>query len=186
MARTLRRDIPAGERLIFALDVGSSEEALGLVEQLSPAVSYFKVGMPLFFREGWELIDRITDAGPDNRVFLDLKLLDIPETVDRTLEFLASKSEQIVFATIHVFNRGLKEAVRIKGEFDLNVLVVTVMTSWDEEDLRSSGVDKPLPDHVSLLTKRALDHGKHRSGAHHPHRLVGRRAADQFGDSGTE
>ena len=105
-----RRNIKANERLIFALDVPHVPAAMALVGELSPTVKYFKVGLELFLAGGIEVIGKIGRAGV--KVFLDLKMLDIPTTVSNALSVMATQHEAIEFTTIHVLNNGFEEVLK--------------------------------------------------------------------------
>lgn len=144
--------IAAEERLIFALDAVAPEEALELARALSPAVRLFKVGFELFCRGGWEIVERLAAEGA--LVFLDLKLLDIAETVARTLaEFEAHAG--IRYATIHAFNRGLRERLGDRSGAAIRLLVVTLLTSQNDADLEALGIQRTAEQHVLALASQA-------------------------------
>src|SRR6267142_4502313 len=109
------------ERLIVALDVPTPAEARALVEQLGPAACFYKIGLELFVAGGYfELVDWLVKRG--NKVFADLKMYDIPETVGRAVANLRGKG--ITFVTVHG-NQGIMQAAA-KEKGDLKVLAVTV------------------------------------------------------------
>lgn len=152
--------IAPGERLIFALDVPNSGRAMELVRDLRPSVKYFKVGLELFLTGGFEVIDQIGQAG--GKVFLDLKMLDIPATIRNALRVIATQHKNIAFATIHVLNKGFGEFLENSNLPEhLKVLVVTVLTHMDDDDWADSGAARNVQDSVSLLTDRALRLGCH-------------------------
>lgn len=154
------RDIAAGERLIFALDVPNDELAMELVRKLTPSVKYFKVGLELFLAGGFQVIDRIGQAG--GKVFLDLKMLDIPETIRNALRVIATQHKTIGFATIHVLNTGFEDFLTdSKIPENLKVLVVTVLTSMDDGDWAGTGATTNVQETVAHLTDRALKLGCH-------------------------
>ncbi|HYY60058.1 MAG TPA: orotidine 5'-phosphate decarboxylase / HUMPS family protein, partial [Burkholderiales bacterium] len=98
--------IPRRERLIVALDVPSAAEARALVERLGPAACFYKMGLELFVAAGYfELVDWLVRRG--NKVFADLKMYDIPETVGRAVANLRGRG--ITFATVHG-NQGIMQA----------------------------------------------------------------------------
>ncbi len=99
----------------------------GFIEQLSPEVAYFKIGMRAFFGGGFALLEEIKRAKA--KVFLDLKLLDIPNTVADALKSLETQNDGIVLATIHMMGEGMKEALKRAQLERLKVLAVTVLTS---------------------------------------------------------
>jgi orotidine-5'-phosphate decarboxylase len=148
------KTIPPEDRLIFALDVPSAGEARRLVETLREAVQFYKVGLELFAAGGaFELIDWL--AGQDKKVFLDLKLYDIPETVARAVRRLHERP--VTFLTVHGDGAILEAACREKG--DLKILAVTVLTSLDREGLRELGFQGDVHDLVLSRARRALELG---------------------------
>jgi orotidine-5'-phosphate decarboxylase len=147
--------IPVRERLIFALDVPSVEEAKRLVEALGDSVRFYKVGLELAMSGGYfELVDWLVARG--SRVFADVKLFDIPETVARAVERLAGRG--ITFATVHGNQRMMAAAARAKGE-ELKVLAVTVLTSLDQGDLDDLGFETDVRSLVLSRARRALEAG---------------------------
>lgn len=118
------------ERLIVALDVPTAAEARALVEKLGDAACFYKVGLELFSAGGYfELIEWLAKRG--NKVFADLKLYDIPETVRRATANLAGSGA--TFLTVHGHRSVMQAAAREKGT--LKILAVTVLTSFDAKDL---------------------------------------------------
>ncbi|MBM3385632.1 MAG: orotidine-5'-phosphate decarboxylase, partial [Betaproteobacteria bacterium] len=112
------------QRLIVALDLPTAAQARALVEKLGEAACFYKVGLELFSAGGYfELIEWLAKRG--NRVFADLKLYDIPETVRRATANLASSGA--TFLTVHGQRSVMQAAVREKGA--LKILAVTVLTS---------------------------------------------------------
>lgn len=124
----------ARDRLIVALDVDSVETARDLVARLGDAVSFYKVGMELAYGGGLDLARELKDAG--KRVFIDLKLHDIGATVERATRQIARMSAD--FLTVHAYPQTMA-AARIGAGDDLKLLAVTVMTSYDDADLREAG-----------------------------------------------
>ncbi|HEV2855647.1 MAG TPA: orotidine-5'-phosphate decarboxylase [Thermoanaerobaculia bacterium] len=149
------KTIPPEERLIFALDVPTVEEARGLVLTLKEAVQFYKVGLELFLAGGasFELIDWL--VGQDKKVFLDLKLYDIPETVARAVRAL--RERPVTFLTVHGDGAILEAAGREKG--DLKILAVTVLTSLDRAGLRELGFAGEVSDLVLARARRAQETG---------------------------
>ena len=149
-----RKQIPLNERIIFALDVSSHEEAMRLVEKLDNDIKFFKVGLQLFLAGWFKTIDAIIDRG--NKVMVDLKFFDIPETVKLAVDQL--KNHKISFATVHGNDPILRAATQ--GEkSDLKILAVTVLTSFDESDLRALGMSGSVADLVLLRSRKALELG---------------------------
>lgn len=147
--------IPPEDRLIFALDVPSAEEARRLVSTLAEAVQFYKVGLELFLAGGasFDLIDWL--IGQDKKVFLDLKLYDIPETVARAVRRL--RERPVTFLTVHGDGAILEAACREKG--DLKILAVTVLTSLDQAGLRELGFQGEVSDLVLSRARRAQEIG---------------------------
>lgn len=148
------KEIPPEDRLIFALDVPSVEEARRLVESLGDSVQFYKVGLELFASGGYfELIDWLADQG--KKVFADLKLFDVPETVASAVRQL--RARRITFTTVHGNDGILKAACREKG--DLKILAVTVLTSLDQGDLKDLGFEVDVHRLVLSRARRALEIG---------------------------
>jgi orotidine-5'-phosphate decarboxylase len=152
--RISTKEIPPEERLIFALDVPSADEAKRLVTTLRESVQFYKVGLELFASGGsFELIDWLVDQG--KKVFADLKLYDVPETVAAAVRQL--RRRRITFTTVHGNDGILAAACREKG--DLKVLAVTVLTSFDQGDLKDLGYDVDVHRLVLSRAGRALEIG---------------------------
>jgi len=130
-----------GERIIVALDVPTRKEAFHLVALLAPAISIFKVGLQLYTAEGPDLVRAILDTGA--KVFLDLKLHDIPNTVARAVESADRLGVQML--TIHLSGgAGMIEAAMAARKESLLILGVTVLTSIDREALRVTGIESEV------------------------------------------
>jgi orotidine-5'-phosphate decarboxylase len=146
--------IARAERLIVALDVPSASEAKALVEKLGDAVRFYKVGLELFSADGYfELIEWLAARG--NKVFADLKLYDIPETVSRAVANL--RQSGATFLTVHGHRSVMQAAAREKGA--LKILAVTVLTSFDQRDLDEMGATKTIEQLVLLRARGALETG---------------------------
>ncbi len=146
----------ARDRLIVALDVPTQTEALELVRELSPEVGFFKIGLQLYTAEGPETVRAILATGA--KVFLDLKLHDIPNTVGRAVESASRLGVQMV--TIHL--SGGEEMIRaaIAGrKHNMSILGVTVLTSASEQTLRETGVSDKIENHVLRLAKLGVEKG---------------------------
>jgi orotidine-5'-phosphate decarboxylase len=141
--------------LIFPLDVPSMDEALVLVKTLAPVVGTFKVGLELFIKCGPEIVHRIRGQAPGCKLFLDLKLHDIPATVNRAMRQVAALG--IDMATVHCGESEsmLEAAVQGAGN-TVAVLGVTVLTSVGVDDLLRAGYDHSLAtDLPKLVLKKA-------------------------------
>ena len=149
--------IPADERLIFALDVSSPEEALGWVRRLSPVVKFYKVGWELFLAGGWDVVHRVRDLG--GNLFLDLKLLDIPQTVARALRVVNAHVDRPMLLTLHGFIASVDPALKAALDPRLKLLAVTVLTSQSEADLRALGIAQSVQDYALHIAGRARSSG---------------------------
>jgi len=148
------KTIPPEDRLIFALDVPSVEEAKCLVTTLRESVQFYKVGLELFATGGYfELVDWLVGQG--KKVFADLKLFDVPETVRSAVRQL--KQRPITLTTVHGNDGILEAACRDKG--DLKILAVTVLTSLDQGDLTDLGFSVDVHRLVLSRARRALEIG---------------------------
>lgn len=135
------------DRLIVALDVPTIEEARDLVRKLGSAVGIYKIGLELLSGSGIGFAQELARAG--KRVFLDMKLLDIPNTVEKATANVARLG--VEFLTIHGHDRKtLDAAVRGRAKSSLKLLAVTVLTSLDEADLREQGVMAKSPAELVL------------------------------------
>lgn len=133
------------DKLIVALDLPGVEDARALVATLSDSVSFYKVGLELAFCGGLELAQDLKSAG--KRVFLDMKLLDIGNTVERAVASAAKLG--VDFLTIHGHDRKtLDAAVKGRGDSGLKLLAVTVLTSLDQADLVEQGTQRTPADLV--------------------------------------
>ena len=142
------------ERLIVALDVPTVTDARALVERLGDAVRFYKVGLELFSAGGSvELIDWLAARGC--KVFADLKLYDIPETVRRAVANLSGCGA--TFLTVHGHRSVMEAAVRAKGR--LQILAVTVLTSFDARDLAEMGPGASVEQLVLSRARGALETG---------------------------
>jgi len=150
------------ERLIVALDVPSRGDADALAGQLSSCVRWFKIGLELYSAEGPALVRDYTAAG--RKVFVDLKLHDIPATVGRATARLAHLGAGLL--TVHAAGgRAMMEAAVEAAaagsakDTPLGILAVTALTSLSQEDLAEVGIDTPLPELVLRRAKLAAECG---------------------------
>ncbi len=141
--------------IIVALDVGSAAEAWGLVRQLGDSVRIFKVGMELYAAAGMDMVRELVREGKE--VFLDLKVYDIGETVKRTVRQVAGVGAR--FLTIHGSGPLMRAAVEGRGEAPLQLLAVTVLTSFDAEDLADLGYPCTVAELVRLRVRKACEAG---------------------------
>jgi orotidine-5'-phosphate decarboxylase len=143
------------ERLIFALDVPSADAAKRLLDRAGDAVAVVKVGLELFTAAGPDIVRWAIAQG--KRVFLDLKLLDIGETVKRATAAAADLGAS--FLTVHAAGQAVRAAVEGRGGSPMKILAVTVLTSFDETDLREMGVAGSVRDTVLRRARLAASSG---------------------------
>lgn len=149
-----KRKISVRDRLIFALDVSSTDQARRYVEQLGDSVNFYKLGLQLFMAGGYfELVNQLRDK--NKQVMVDLKLFDVPETV--RLAVRALRKYEVTFATVHGNDAMLQAAAEEKGA--LGILAVTALTSLDQRDLEDLGFQCDIESLVLSRAKRALSLG---------------------------
>jgi orotidine-5'-phosphate decarboxylase len=146
----------AARRLIVALDFGNESEARELVRKLGDTVSFYKVGLELFIGTGFKVIEFLKDEGKS--VFLDLKIMDVPETIEGAVRSLLGQphADAIEFFTIQG-NQGVAAAA-LRGRAGAarpRFLQVTMLSSWNEEELAELAPDgAAMPDLDSYLLRR--------------------------------
>jgi len=143
------------DRLIVALDLPSIAEAEAMVARLGDAVTFYKIGYQLGYAGGLPLVERLVGAG--KRVFLDLKLHDIANTVARGVESVAKLGA--TFLTVHAYPQTMRAAVEAKAGSSLRLLAVTVLTSYDDADLAEAGYKLSVDDLVAERAQQAHDIG---------------------------
>jgi orotidine-5'-phosphate decarboxylase len=143
--------IPARDRLIVALDVRSVGEAEAMVARLGDSVSFYKVGLQLVFAGGLAFAERLGRSG--KQVFLDVKLLDIDNTVAGAVANIAAMG--ITFVTIHAYPQAMRAAVEARGSARLKLLGVSVLTSMNDADLTEAGFAGNVGDLVAVRAKQA-------------------------------
>lgn len=130
-------DAATRDKLIVALDLPSYDDARALVDRLGDTVSFYKIGLELLFSDGIDLARELKQDG--KHVFLDLKFLDIANTVERAVANAAVLG--VDFITVHGHDtKTLKAAVKGRGSSSLKLLAVTVLTSLDQTDLEEQGI----------------------------------------------
>jgi len=140
----------AADKIIVALDVPTTEKALGFVEQLRGEISFFKIGLQLYTAEGPEIVRAVLATGA--KVWLDLKLYDIPNTVARAVESANTLGVQML--TIHL--SGGSEMIRAAATAragDMLLLGVTVLTSSTEQTLSEIGITVDVEHQVIRLAR---------------------------------
>jgi len=152
--RLSKKPIPPNERLIFALDVPTAEEAKNLVRRLDGHVSFYKLGLELFMSDGYfEMLKWLNDQG--KKSFVDLKFFDVPETVASAVRQL--RRTNAIFATVHGNDAILRTACREKD--GIKILAVTVLTSLDQGDIDALGFKVDIEQLVLSRAQRALEIG---------------------------
>src|SRR5881409_1709933 len=142
------------DKIIVALDVATKKKALALVEQLGSKISFFKLGLQLYTAEGPEIVRAVLSTGA--KVFLDLKLHDIPNTVARAVESATNLGVHML--TIHL--SGGSEMIRAATAAcanNISILGVTVLTSATEQTLREIGIADKVDEQVLRLAKLGVE-----------------------------
>jgi len=144
------------DKIIVALDVATKEKALELVKQLRSDISFFKIGLQLYTAEGPEIVRAVLATGA--KVWLDLKLYDIPNTVARAVESASNLGVQML--TIHLSGGSemIRAAIAARAN-DILLLGVTVLTSATEQTLREIGIDDKVEEQVLRLANLGTEAG---------------------------
>jgi orotidine-5'-phosphate decarboxylase len=142
------------ERIVVALDVPTMDEAVGLAGRLAGHVGWFKVGLELFSAHGPEVVVAVREHGP---VFLDVKLHDIPTTVERAAQRIAALDVGLL--TVHAAGGATMVRAAVDGLGDAGqILAVTVLTSMSDADLGAVGAP-PAAEQVPSLARLAVGAG---------------------------
>jgi orotidine-5'-phosphate decarboxylase len=144
-------DIAPHDRLIVALDVPGVAAAEAMIARLGDSVSFYKIGYQLAYAGGLPLVRQLADAG--KKVFIDLKLHDIGNTVARGVESIATSGA--TFLTVHAYPQTMKAAVEGRAGSNLKLLAVTVLTSYDDSDLHAAGYRLGVSDLVEARAQQA-------------------------------
>lgn len=143
------------DNIIIALDVDSAERARSLVAALGDAVGFYKVGLELYAAAGPDFVRELAGAG--KQVFLDLKMYDIGEQVKRAVAQVARMG--VRFLTVHARGQVMRAAAEGRGSSGLQLLAVTVLTSFDASDLEENGYLGPVAELVDSRVRQAMDCG---------------------------
>ena len=135
----------------MALDVSSVDAADALVKRLGASVTFYKIGYQLAYAGGLPLAQKLVAAG--KKVFIDLKLHDIGNTVARGVESISKLGA--TFLTVHAYPQTMKAAVDARGSSGLKILAVTVLTSYDEADLKEAGYRLGVSELVEARARQA-------------------------------
>jgi orotidine-5'-phosphate decarboxylase len=144
-------NIAPRDRLIVALDVPGVAEAEAMIARLGDSVSFYKIGYQLAYAGGLPLVRGLADAG--KKVFIDLKLHDIGNTVARGVESIATSGA--TFLTVHAYPQTMKSAVEGRAGSNLQLLAVTVLTSYDDSDLHAAGYRLGVSELVAARAQQA-------------------------------
>src|SRR6202048_330672 len=139
------------DRLIVALDVPSITAAEAVIARLGGSVTFYKIGYQLAYAGGLPLVRQLASAG--KKVFADLKLHDIGNTVARGVESVARLGA--TFLTVHAYPQTMKAAVEGRAGSGLKILAVTVLTSYDDGDLHAAGYRLGVSDLVEARAQQA-------------------------------
>ena len=166
----------AGDKIIVALDIATKAQALVLVEQLHDKISFFKIGLQLYTAQGPEIVRAVLATGV--KIFLDLKLHDIPNTVARAVESASSLGLQML--TIHLSGGSemIRAATGVRTN-NMSILGVTVLTNANDQTLRETGISDTFDKQVVRLAKLGIENGIDGMVAS-PHEIKSLRA--EFGD----
>jgi orotidine-5'-phosphate decarboxylase len=143
--------IAAHDRLMVALDLPSTEAAEAMVGRLGDAVTFYKIGYRLAYAGGLPLVGKLADRG--KKVFLDLKLHDIGNTVMQGVQSIASLGA--TFLTVHAYPQTMKAAVEGRSGSNLKILAVTVLTSYNDDDLHAAGYRLGVSELVEARAQQA-------------------------------
>jgi orotidine-5'-phosphate decarboxylase len=144
-------DIAPRDRLIVALDLPGVEPAEAMVARLGDSVTFYKIGYQLAFAGGLPLVRKLVDRG--KKVFVDLKLHDIGNTVARGVESIARSGA--TFLTVHAYPQTMKAAIEGRAGSNLKILAVTVLTSYDDDELHAAGYRLGVSDLVHARARQA-------------------------------
>ncbi|MDQ2840962.1 MAG: orotidine-5'-phosphate decarboxylase [Acidobacteriota bacterium] len=142
--------------MIIALDIDNAAEALALVNKIGPTAGFYKVGMELYAASGMQLVSKLSSLG--KKIFLDLKLYDIGETVKRAARQIC-RTGVVDLLTVHGSRSVMQAAVEGREGAATQLLAVTVLTSFDQDDLADLGYPVPLSDLVELRVRKAVESG---------------------------
>ncbi|QQO18923.1 orotidine-5'-phosphate decarboxylase [Bradyrhizobium diazoefficiens] len=144
-------EIAPKDRLIVPLDLSSPEAAETMIARLGDSVTFYKIGYQLAYAGGLPLIGKLADRG--KKVFADLKMHDIGNTVARGVESVAKLGA--TFLTVHAYPQTMKAAVEGRGGSSLKILAVTVLTSYNDDDLHAAGYRLGVSELVEARARQA-------------------------------
>ncbi|MDA9409019.1 orotidine-5'-phosphate decarboxylase [Bradyrhizobium sp. CCBAU 45384] len=144
-------EIAPKDRLIVALDLPSVDAAEAMIAKLGDSVTFYKIGYRLAYAGGLPLVTKLADGG--KKVFLDLKLHDIGNTVSQGVESITRLGA--TFLTVHAYPQTMKGAVEGRGSSKLKLLAVTVLTSYNDDDLHAAGFRLGVSELVEARAQQA-------------------------------
>src|ERR1700756_700843 len=139
------------DRLIVGLDLPSLDAAEAMVDRLGDSVTFYKIGYRLAYAGGLPLVGKLADKG--KKVFLDLKLHDIGNTVTQGVQSITKLGA--TFLTVHAYPQTMKGAVEGRGSASLKLLAVTVLTSYNDDDLHAAGYRLSVSELVEARAQQA-------------------------------
>src|SRR5580698_11473920 len=144
-------EIVPRDRMIVALDLPGVDAAQAMIARLGDSVTFYKIGYQLGYAGGLPLVRQLADRG--KKVFVDLKLHDIGNTVARGVESMVKSGA--TFLTVHAYPQTMKAAVEGRAGSNLKILAVTVLTSYDDGDLHAAGYRLGVTDLVEARSQQA-------------------------------
>src|ERR1700761_6532620 len=139
------------DRLIVSLDLPAIEPAEAMIARLGDSVTFYKIGYQLVYAGGLSLARQLRAAG--KKVFIDVKLHDIGNTVTRGVESLSTLGA--TFLTVHAYPQTMQAAIEGRGNSALKILAVTVLTSYNETDLQEAGYRLTVAELVAMRARQA-------------------------------
>jgi orotidine 5''-phosphate decarboxylase, subfamily 1 len=143
------------DRLIVALDIPTVTEARQLIRHLGDEVGFYKIGYQLGYAGGFDLARELAADG--KKVFLDLKLHDIGNTVEEGIRSIAALG--VTITTVHAYPQTMRAAVAGKAGTPLKVIAVTILTSYDNTDVQEAGYAGTVSELVSRRANQAREIG---------------------------
>jgi orotidine-5'-phosphate decarboxylase len=147
----MAQTIEPRDRLIVARDIPSVTDAEAMIARLGDSVSFYKIGYQIGYAGGLSLAAELARAG--KKVFVDLKLHDIGNTVARGVESVAKLGA--TFLTVHAYPQTMTAAVDARAGSNLKILAVTVLTSYDDNDLKDTGSRLGVSELVAMRARQA-------------------------------
>src|SRR5471030_3062900 len=144
-------EIVPRDRMIVALDLPGVDAAEAMIGRLGDSVTFYKIGYQLAYAGGLPLVRQL--AGSGKKVFVDLKLHDIGNTVAKGVESVAKLGA--TFLTVHAYPQTMKAAVEGRAGSGLKILAVTVLTSYDDADLHAAGYRLGVSDLAEARAQQA-------------------------------